>query len=271
VVAVHVARLISKSKSAEDCDASVLSGPAATLPDVTEGTPREGEWPDTQWYVILPVAYLPAVKAGSLERMESNRNPACMRDGIPAPVRIGRQLIPRPPRQCCSYHSIDWHLASAAAVSIARRVPAAAERMPGYLFPPRQGGPGSAEFQKWEEEQDREFEPWQGPQDQAERLLAASNLADREREAAASLLDPEDGIILTHCGSDRRLHYTGGMHRAHALLSAGVRWTVVLRTLCCSPDRDCSPAYCSIPVRQPTRPTAKEIVSGYSPGQSAYR
>jgi hypothetical protein len=227
------------------------------LPDVTEGTPPGGEWPNTQWYVILPVACLPAVEAGSLERMEPSRNPICMMGGIPAQIRIGRQLIPRRPRQCCSYHSIDWRLASAAAVSIARHVPEAAGRMPGCFFPLRLDGPGSSDFKKWEEEQDREFTRWQGSQDEVEHLLAASGLADREREAAASLLDPEDGIILTHrAGNDRRLYYTGGMHRAHALLSAGARWTVVLRTLCCSPDRDCSPAYCSIPVRQPTRPIA---------------
>jgi len=129
--------------------------------------------------------------------------------------------------------------------------------MPSYFAPLSSNGPGSAEYREWEEQQERDFDRWQGPQDEVNRLLVASGLADREREAAASLLDPEDGILLAHWARDeRRLHYVGGMHRAHALLSAGVRWTVVLRHHCCSPDKDCSPVYCSVHARQPTRPTA---------------
>ena len=216
------------------------------LQDVTEGTPSAGEWSDAQWYVIFPVACLPALEAGSLERMEASREPACMKDGIPVNVRIGRQLIPRGPRECCSYHSIDWRRASAAAVSVARQVPAAAERMPSYLALLAFDGLDSAEFREWEEQQEREVERWQGPQDEVKRLLAASGIAGREQEAAASLLDPEDGIMLAHwAGDERRLHYTGGMHRAHALLSAGALWTVVLREYCFWPDKDCSPVYCS--------------------------
>jgi hypothetical protein len=95
--------------------------------------------------------------------------------------------------------------------------------MPSYLAALAFDSPDSAEFREWEEQQEREFDRWQGSQDKIKRLLAASGLADRERQAAASLLDPEDGIILGHwAGDERRLRYTGGMHRAHALLSAGV-------------------------------------------------
>ena len=53
---------------AEDCDVSVLSGPASTLRGVTEGTLPAGKWSDSQWYVIFPVACLPAVEAGPLDR-----------------------------------------------------------------------------------------------------------------------------------------------------------------------------------------------------------
>jgi hypothetical protein len=180
-----------------------------------------------------------------------------MKKGIPIYVRIGRQLISQGPRECCSYHSIDCRRASAAAVSIARQVPTAAERMPSYLASLAFDSPDSAEFREWEQRQEHEFDRWQGSQDEVKRLLAASGLSEGEREAAASLLNPEDGIILSHwAGDNRRLHYTGGMHRAHALLSAGVRWTVVLRQYCCWPGKNCSPVYCSVHTRQPTRPTA---------------
>ncbi len=92
--------------------------------------------------------------------------------------------------------------------------------MPSYLAPLAR--PRFRRIQEWEEQREHEAERWQGPQDEVKRLLAASGLAGRERDAAASLLDPEDGIILAHqAGDERRLHYTGGMHRAHALPSAG--------------------------------------------------
>jgi hypothetical protein len=178
--------------------------------------------------------------------MEASRDPACMKKGIPTHVRIGRQLIPQGPRECCSYHSIDWRRASAAAVSLARQVPTAAEKMPSRLTSLAFDDPDSAGFREWEQQQEHEFDRWQGSQDEVKRLLAVSGLAEDERKAAASLLDSEDGIILAHlAGDNRRLHYTGGMHRAHALLAAGVHWTVVLRQYCCSPGKDCSPVYCS--------------------------
>jgi hypothetical protein len=231
------------------------TGPPGSYPDRTStGRQRRAyEQQDPPWrYVTVS----PPVLLGA-RKPEASRDPACMKRGIPAHVRIGRQLVPRGPRECCSYHSIDWGRAAAAAVSVARQVPAAAERMPSPLGALAFDGPDSAEFKEWEQQQEREFDRWQDSQDEVKRLLAASGLADREREAAASLLDPEDGIILGHlAGDERPLHYTGGMHRAHALLSAGVRWTVVLREYCCWPDKDCSPVCCSVHPWQPTRPTA---------------
>jgi hypothetical protein len=70
-------------------------------------------------------------------------------------------------------------------------------------------------------------------------LLAAVELQGPERQAAWSLLNPEDGIALNHMGGELVLSYADGMHRAHALLVAGVRRTVVIRDRCCHPDQDC--------------------------------
>lgn len=186
-------------------------------------TTDEDEWPDCTRYVVFPVARLPPVEPGGLDRSEAARNLECMRGGIPLSVRLGRQVFPRRrAKDCCSYHSVDWHHASAVAVDVARQVPEA----------PR----------AWDEDGyrwDSDGEVWQQAWRRIGELLTASALPDAERDAAESLLLPVDGIILGHMAGDRQLSYVGGMHRAHALLSAGVRRTVIIRSRCCRPDRDC--------------------------------
>lgn len=181
-------------------------------------TVDEDEWPDCTRYVVWPVARLPPLRPGDLDRSETTRDLDCMRGGIPLNVRLGRQIFPRRGiRDCCMYHSVDWHRVSAVAIDVARQVPEA----------PR----------AWDEDPDGEF--WRQTQRHISELLTASVLTDAERRAAESLLLPDDGIILGHVAGDHQLSYTGGMHRAHALLIAGVRRTVIIRSRCCQPDQDC--------------------------------
>lgn len=52
------------------------------------------------------------------------------------------------------------------------------------------------------------------------------------REAALSLLNPADGIVLAHCGSYGEWFLHGGQHRTQALLDMGVKRTVVLMEHC---------------------------------------
>jgi hypothetical protein len=184
-------------------------------------TADEDEWPDCTRYVFFPVVRLPPLEPGDLDRMGATRD--CMRGGIPPSVRLGRQLFPRrQARNCCIYHSVNWHRVSAVAIDVARQVPDA----------PR----------LWDENcspSDPDGEIWEQTWSRIGELLTASALTDAERRFAESLLWPGDGIIVGHMAGHRDLSYTGGMHRAHALLAAGVRRTVIIRSRCCRPDRDC--------------------------------
>ena len=183
----------------------------------------DDEWPYCRRYVVWPVVQLPPIKPGALDRMEAIRDLDCMRGGIPLSVRVGRQISPRRgSRDCCTYHSVDWHRVTAVAIDVARRAPEA---------------PGA-----WDEDGsdwDSDGESWRRAEGRISELLTASVLSDEERRAAESLLLPYDGIILGHMAGDHQLSYTGGMHRAHALLIAGVRRTLIIRYRCCRPDRDC--------------------------------
>ena len=184
----------------------------------------EGEWPECTRYVVFPVARLPPLEPGNLDRSERERGLECMRGGIPLSIRLGRQLFSRRgARDCCVYHSVDWRRVSAVAVDVARRVPDA----------PRLWDQDGS---RW----DPDGERWWQARCHIGELLTATALTDAERSFAESLLLPHDGIILGHMAGDRRLSYTGGMHRAHALLAAGVRRTVIIRSRCCRPDRDCA-------------------------------
>jgi hypothetical protein len=183
----------------------------------------DDEWPYCRRYVVWPVVRLPPIKPGALDRMETTRDLDCMRGGIPLSVRVGRQIFPRRgSRDCCAYHSVDWHRVTAVAIDVARRVPEA----------PRAWDEDGSDW-------DSDGESWRWAQGRISELLTASVLSDAERRAAESLLLPYDGIILGHMAGDHLLSYTGGMHRAHALLIAGVRRTVIIRYRCCRPDRDC--------------------------------
>lgn len=191
---------------------------------MADGQTADGdEWPDCTRYVVWPVVRLPQLKPRDLDRSEAARDLDCMRGGIPLSVRLRRQTFPRRGvRDCCTYHSVNWHRVSVVAIDVARRVPEA----------PR----------AWDEDGSRwdpDGEFWRQAQCRISELLSASALTDAERRAAESLLLPDDGIILGHIASDSQLSYTGGMHRAHALLIAGVRRTVIIRDRCCRPDRDC--------------------------------
>jgi len=185
--------------------------------DLTAGE-YEGPWPEYPRYVVWPVIRLPSLKPGDLDRSEAERDLDCMRDGIPLSVRLRSQIFPRRGvRNCCEYHSVDWHRASAVAIDVARRVPEAPTA--------------------WNEDPNGEFS--RQAECRISELLSASGLAGAERHAAASLLWSDDGIILKHVVGTRQLSYTGGMHRAHALLIAGVRRTVIIRTRCCQRDWNC--------------------------------
>jgi hypothetical protein len=186
-------------------------------------TADEDEWPDYTRYVVWPVARLPPLRPGDLNRTEPERDLDCMRGGIPLAIRLRRQIFPRRGVwDCCIYHSVDWHRASAVAIDVARRIPEAPRAW-------NEDGP------YW----DSDGEVWREAHCRISELLTASALTDAERRAAESLLLPYDGIILGHMAGDSHLSYMGGMHRAHALLIAGVRRTVIIRSRCCRPDQDC--------------------------------
>ena len=58
---------------------------------MTDGlTEDDGEWPDCTRYVVWPVARLPPLKPGDLDRSETARDLDCMRRGIPLGVRLRR-------------------------------------------------------------------------------------------------------------------------------------------------------------------------------------
>jgi hypothetical protein len=122
----------------------------------------------------------------------------CMNGAAPWRRSLGRQFVRRRGlRDCCYYHSINWHQVSAAAIQITRQA--------------RAEGVASEEFT------DRVLE-----------LARASDLPVAERQALAELLDAGSGIQIEHGDDDRRF-YINGRHRTTAMLDAGVRRTVVIR------------------------------------------
>lgn len=115
---------------------------------------------------------------------------------------------------------------------IARKIPLAAQPPPCGL-------------ESDSDEADQAYERAWWPQGQVQELVAACDLPERERGALEELLSPASAIWLVHVG-DSALGYQNGRHRAHALLSAGVRWVPVIRDHCCSEAQDCSPRYCHV-------------------------
>lgn len=141
-------------------------------------------------YRVAWVALLPAPEG--MDR-------GCIDATPPRRQRVGRQLIPRRrTRDCCYYHSIDWHRVSAAAIRILRR--ARTEGLAGEAFTDRLSDlAGSAE-----------------------------NLPGPERQALWELVSDGAGIQLSGNGRGRGRSYINGRHRVTAMLEAGVRRTVVI-------------------------------------------
>ena len=125
----------------------------------------------------------------------------CMTAPMPLLTRLARQVTGRTViRDCCQYHSMDWHQASAIAVTLARRLRREHITDPNELY-------------------DRALE------------LTRELSKDRGR-AVRSLLSASDGIKVARLGEDRRnprqWTYQNGRHRTRAMLDAGVRRTVVV-------------------------------------------
>jgi GNAT superfamily N-acetyltransferase len=188
-----------------------------------------GEWCTAQWYVIYPVALLPRLERGSFKYSEAQRSNSCMQHGMPLQERLGRQILRPGPRECCYYHSVDWRQVAAEAVRIACEVPLAAQMPPGWA---------KDDSDEAEEAYER---AWQ-PHERMRELARACGLPERERKAVQELLSPATAIWLVHSGGGG-LGYQNGRHRAHALMSAGVRWVPVIRDHCCEETGDCSPAW----------------------------
>jgi hypothetical protein len=63
-------------------------------------------------------------------------------------------------------------------------------------------------------------------EEEAKSLMARHDLPAQQNQCALDLLSCNDGIILDQDQS--RIEYINGIHRAHAMLSAGVRRTLIL-------------------------------------------
>jgi hypothetical protein len=127
------------------------------------------------------------------------RTDECMPKGITWPRRLRHQIFPKPPNDCCWYHSVDWRKAAPEAVRIAH------------------------EIGVWRTmDVDDMYEA-------AESLVRASGLPEPEASGAWSLLEPGEGIQASiRPGGDWGL-FINGQHRTQAMLEAGVRCTVILR------------------------------------------
>jgi hypothetical protein len=125
-------------------------------------------------------------------------NRGCFRAAPPWWRRLARQVVPRrAPRDCCYYHSVDWHQVNAAAIRVTRQ--ARGEGLAGKAL-----------------------------SDRAAELAEAQGLPEREKEALEDLLNVFRAIQPTRL-LRRRPSYTNGRHRTTAMLDSGVRRTVVLR------------------------------------------
>jgi hypothetical protein len=169
------------------------------------------EWCPAYWYVIYPVALLPPLERGSFTYTEAKRSNACMQHGMPIRERLGRQIIRRGPRDCCYYHSIDWRKVALEAIRIAREIPLAAQMPPIPWEEPDTEEAADAYERAWE------------PRHEMGQLAGACDLPERERKAVEELLSPATAISLGHEAGQRHLSYQNGRHRAHALMSTGVR------------------------------------------------
>lgn len=133
-----------------------------------------------------------------LARPRPFREPGCMPAGVGWWRRWVRQLLPRRgagTRGCCWYHGGDWHEVASMALEVLKRARAEAV----------------------------------AAQDMEEFAVAHAGAAGAGRwqmEALATLFSTADAIQPA-----RQVGYINGQHRAQAMLEAGVRRTVVLRTV----------------------------------------
>jgi hypothetical protein len=153
--------------------------------------PRPPEPEEELQYKVIWAARLP--------RPAPFRAPGCMPSGISWPDRLRRQILRRTDvRDCCEYHSVNWHRVSRTAIRIARQAD-------------RSGARGDELA------------------DQARALAeSAEDLTPAERAAAATLVCPAEGIQLCRSGTWRTA-YVNGQHRSQAILGAGVLRTVIVR------------------------------------------
>jgi len=189
----------------------------------------DDDWCHASWYVIYPVARLPHLARDSFRYSEAARSNRCMRRGMPVWERLTRQIIPIRLRNCCYYHSVDWPKVAAEAIRLAQKVPLAAQQ--AAWLPEDDTSESQAAYER----------VWR-PYNDLFELVNECDLPERECEAVTDLLDPAAAICLHHLAGS--LTYVNGRHRAHALMSAGVRWVPVLRYHCCHEAQDCSPPYC---------------------------
>jgi len=107
-------------------------------------------------------------------------------------------VIPRrAPRDCCYYHSIDWHQVNAAAIRVTRQAR-------------REGLAGRALGRR------------------AAELAEGQDLSPQEKEALVALFTGDSTIRPTRL-LRRRPGYENGRHRITAMFDSGVRRTVIER------------------------------------------
>ena len=170
-----------------DADVAALAGVPVSR-DRGEGyqpwpRPPEPDW-RVAWTVLLP--------------RPQGVNRGCFTTAPPWWRRLARQVIPRrAPRDCCYYHSVDWHQVSAAAIRVTRQAR-------------REGLAGRALGHR------------------AAELAEDQDLPPQDKEALVALFTGSTTIRPTRLLS-RRPGYGNGRHRITAMLDSGVRRTVVER------------------------------------------
>jgi hypothetical protein len=171
--------------------------------------PREPE--EQPVYQVAWVALLP--RPAGVDR-------GCMNGPPPWQRCLSRQLVPRrSTRDCCYYHSINWHQVSAAAIRIMRQ--ARGEALAGEAFTNR-----------------------------AADLAGTEDLPSLESQALTELLDSGAGIQIER-DDDGRRYYINGRHRTTAMLDVGVRRTIIIRWECQTPPKSAT----SRPARAFAAPT----------------
>lgn len=152
----------------------------------------------------VPRAYAPELRlvfeefaVAALAPPRPFRAPACMPPaGVSWWRRRLRQALPRRgARSCCWYHGGDWHAVSTLALQVLRR----------------------ARAQGVEPDDMEEF---------AIAHAAAAGVTGWQVEALATLFNTDDAIQ-----PSSETGYVNGQHRTQAMIEAGVRRTVVLRTV----------------------------------------